>query len=257
MLYAAVACSLPSPSSSPPPAANCPVHAARRMPPAARHHALPLPYCMSESDCNSCCHRALLSLPPLIDMWGQSLDAHRAAQEARRIEARAASTIVLESRNSPSPNKTPRKKTRSIGYGTTARPFSLDISALQENYGGQLIPPPQLAGGPPMLLQRWLPPQWDEHPCLDSFATAAIDTANKATPDCDWAQIGKWLVCSTGGPLLIQCALEGCVRCLHHMCQAEWESKDVRREAHGSRKMCTYHHPALADMPVQLPPRTC
>jgi hypothetical protein len=38
------------------------------------------------------------------------------------------------------------------------------------------------------------------------------------------------------------------------MCQAEWESKDVRREAHGSRKLCIYHHPALADMSVQLSP---
>jgi hypothetical protein len=38
------------------------------------------------------------------------------------------------------------------------------------------------------------------------------------------------------------------------MCQAEWESKDVQREAHGNRKLCAYHHPALTDMPDQLPP---
>ncbi len=62
-------------------------------------------------------------------------------------------------------------------------------------------------------------------------------------------------MCGTGRPLLIQCALEGCVRRLHHMCQAEWESKDVRREAHGSRKICANHHPALVDMPVQIPPQ--
>ncbi len=67
------------------------------------------------------------------------------------------------------------------------------------------------------------------------FATAAIDTANVATPECDWAQIGECLVCSNGGPFLVQCAVEGCVRCLHHMCQVEWESKDVQREAHGNR----------------------
>jgi hypothetical protein len=160
-------------------AAHCPAHATCRTPPAARRHTLSLPYRTSESNLNSRCYRTLLSLPPLIDMWGQSLDACLAAQEARRIEARAASTIVSESRNSPSPNKTPRKKTRSIGCGTTAQLFSLDIPALQENYGGQLIPPPQFAGRPPMLLQRWLPPQWDEHPCLDIFATAVIDTANE------------------------------------------------------------------------------
>jgi hypothetical protein len=100
-----------------------------------------------------------------------------------------------------------------------------------------------------------MPPQWDEQLCLDNFATAAIDTANEATPECDWAQIDECLVCGTGGPILVLCAVEGCVCCLHHMCQAEWDSKDVRREAHGSRKMCVYHHPALADMPVQLPPR--
>jgi hypothetical protein len=54
---------------------------------------------------------------------------------------------------------------RSSGYGTTAQPFPLDILALQQNYGGQLIPPPQFAGRPPMLLQKWMPLQWDEQPC--------------------------------------------------------------------------------------------
>jgi hypothetical protein len=42
-------------------------------------------------------HRALLSLPPSIDLWVHSLDARRAAQEARRIEVRAASAAVAAS----------------------------------------------------------------------------------------------------------------------------------------------------------------
>ncbi len=46
------------------------------------------------------CRLALYSLPPLIDMWGQSLDAHCIAQEAREIEARAALTATLSS-NTP------------------------------------------------------------------------------------------------------------------------------------------------------------
>jgi hypothetical protein len=70
-------------------------------------------------------------------MWGQSLDACPTAQEVRRIEARAISTAASSS-NTPSPKKMPRKKTRSFGY-CQAKPFSLDIPALQQNYGGQLF----------------------------------------------------------------------------------------------------------------------
>jgi hypothetical protein len=73
------------------------------------------------------------------------------------------------------------------------QPFSLNIPAFHKNYGGQIISPPQFAGGPPMLLQRWLPPQWDEHPCLDTFATATIDLVKEVTSDCDWAIIGECL----------------------------------------------------------------
>ena len=36
---------------------------------------------------------------------------------------------------------------------------------------------------------------------------------------------------------------------LHHMCQTEWESAAEGREAHGSKKMCAYHHPFLTNHP--------
>jgi hypothetical protein len=61
-------------------------------------------------------------------------------KRARRIEARAISTAALSS-NTPSPNKTPRKKTRSSGY-CQSKPFSLDIPALQQNYGDNYFQPP-------------------------------------------------------------------------------------------------------------------
>jgi hypothetical protein len=51
---------------------------------------------MPQANCQSHYQSTLLSLPPLIDMWGQSLDACCAAQEARRIEARAASNAASE-----------------------------------------------------------------------------------------------------------------------------------------------------------------
>ncbi len=40
------------------------------------------------------------------------------------------------------------------------------------------------------------------------------------------------------------------------MCQTEWESANPRREAHGSRSLCAYHHPDLAGIPpaTTLPP---
>jgi hypothetical protein len=34
------------------------------------------------------------------------------------------------------------------------------------------------------------------------------------------------------------------------MCQAEWESANVMREAHGSKKLCAYHHRALPNLPA-------
>ncbi len=52
---------------------------------------------------------ARCSLPPPIDTWGQSLNPCCTAQEARRIETRAASTPTSSS-NAPSPNKMPMKK---------------------------------------------------------------------------------------------------------------------------------------------------
>jgi len=33
------------------------------------------------------------------------------------------------------------------------------------------------------------------------------------------------------------------------MCQTEWESAEEGREAHGSKKLCAYHHPSLANRP--------
>ena len=47
---------------------------------------------------------------------------------------------------------------------------------------------------------------------------------------------------------LVRCQFGGgCDRVLHHLCQTEWESKDETgdREAHGIRKLCALHHPAL------------
>jgi hypothetical protein len=123
----------------------------------------------------------ICSHPPLIDMWGQSLDDCCAAQEVRRIEVRATSTAASSS-NTPSPNKTPRKKTRSFGY-CQAQPFPLDIPALQQNYGGQLFPV-----RPPMIHQQWMPPQWDDQLCVDNFPTLAIHNANVVSPECDWAK---------------------------------------------------------------------
>ena len=33
------------------------------------------------------------------------------------------------------------------------------------------------------------------------------------------------------------------------MCQTKWESAEEGREAHGSKKLCAYHHPCLANHP--------
>jgi hypothetical protein len=64
---------------------------------------------------------------------------------------------------------------------------------------------------------------------------------------CDWARLD--LCHKPQGPAsLIKCDAIGCGHLLHHMCQSIWESEDEAiREAHGSRKCCTHHHPALAD----------
>jgi hypothetical protein len=183
-------------------------------------------------------------------MWGQSLDTRCTAHEARRIEVRAALTTTSSS-NTPSPNKTPRKKTRSSSYGPL-RPFPLDIPALQQNYGGPTFPCSQVAGRPPILLQQWMPPQWDEQLCVDNFPSVAIHTANMVSSECDWARVGKCLVCNMAGPSLIKCQMDGCVRHLHHMRQTGWESANAWREAHFNRKLCAYHHPALTGQPAPL-----
>jgi hypothetical protein len=92
--------------------------------------------------------------------------------------------------------------------------------------------------------------QWDEQLCLDNFPTAAIHNANVVAPECDWARVEKCLVCGMARPTLIPCQMDGCVCHLHHMSQTEWESVDVMREAHGSKKLCAYHHPALPNLPA-------
>ena len=63
---------------------------------------------------------------------------------------------------------------------------------------------------------------------------------------CDWARLD--LCQKPPGPAsLIKCMEDGCNRVLHHMCQCMWESDDEDvRQAHGTRKFCAYHHPALA-----------
>ncbi len=89
-------------------------------------------------------------------------------------------------------------------------------------------------------------------PALDGDATRATaapflrDRASETT-GCDWARVSLCLACGEG-PYLVKCQMEGCARTLHHMCQTEWESAEEGREAHGSKKMCAYHHPSLANL---------
>jgi hypothetical protein len=63
---------------------------------------------------------------------------------------------------------------------------------------------------------------------------------------CDWAHLD--LCQKPQGPAsLIKCIEDGCNCVLHHMCQCMWESDDEDVcQAHGTRKFCAYHHPALA-----------
>jgi hypothetical protein len=91
----------------------------------------------------------------------------------------------------------------------------------------------------------------DDQLCTDNFPTVAIHNANVVSPECDWARVGKCLVCRMAGPTLVPCQMSGCVCHLHHMCQTEWESANIMREAHGSKKLCAYHHPALPNLPAK------
>ena len=95
-------------------------------------------------------------------------------------------------------------------------------------------------------------------PTLDGDATrdtavpflrerAALSISSVAT-GCDWARFSLCLACGEG-PSLVKCQMEGCSRTLHHMCQTEWESAAEGREAHGSKKLCAYHHPFLTNHP--------
>ena len=133
--------------------------------------------------------------------------AEAAAHEARRVGVRAAST-------SPTPPP-------------------------QDNL------PPRQASIFPALIPTLLP-------ALDGDATRATaapflrDRAASVTTGCDWARVSLCLACGEG-PSLAKCQMEGCACTLHHMCQTEWESAEEGREAHGSKKMCAYHHPSLAN----------
>ena len=63
---------------------------------------------------------------------------------------------------------------------------------------------------------------------------------------CDWAHLGLCLK-PQGPASLIKCMEDGCNRVLHHMCQCTWEREDEDvRQAHGTRKYCAHHHPAVA-----------
>jgi hypothetical protein len=142
----------------------------------------------------------------------------------------------MEYSGAPSPNKTPRRKNRSSGYSPPFFPVALPSA-----------PVPNLdilLAGAGRLSQYWIPQQENEQLCLDNFP----DMASVALLGCDWARVAKCLCSSMAGPSLIQCKVVGCVRLLHHMCQMEWESEDPRREAHGSRSLRAYHHPALAGL---------
>ena len=69
---------------------------------------------------------------------------------------------------------------------------------------------------------------------------------NTMSSVCDWARLD--LCQKPQGPVsLIKCMEDGCNRRLHHLCQTIWESDDEDvRQAHGTRKFCAHHHPALA-----------
>jgi len=88
-------------------------------------------------------------------------------------------------------------------------------------------------------------------PALDGDATHAtaipfLRERGFLDTGCDWARVSLCLACGVG-PSLVKCQMEGCARTLHHMCQTEWESAEEGLEAHGSKKLCAYHHPSLAN----------
>jgi hypothetical protein len=104
--------------------------------------------------------------------------------------------------------------------------------------------PPRQASIFPALIPTLLPALDGDAIC----ATAAPflrDWASEMT-GCDWARVSLCLACGEG-PSLVKCQMEGCARILHHMCQTEWDSAEEGLEAHGSKKLCAYHHPSLAN----------
>jgi hypothetical protein len=75
---------------------------------------------------------------------------------------------------------------------------------------------------------------------------------------CDWERVGLCQIVGAAEPTLVPSQFGGgCDRVLYHLCQTEWESKDETgdREAHGIRKLCALHHPALRLFDVT--PKAC
>ena len=84
--------------------------------------------------------------------------------------------------------------------------------------------------------------------CQGTPARGIAEVGSVSVLVCDWARVGLCQIVGAAGPTLVRCQFGGGCDCvLHHLCQTEWESKDETgdREAHGIRKLCALHHPAL------------
>jgi len=84
--------------------------------------------------------------------------------------------------------------------------------------------------------------------CQGTPARGIAEVGSVSVLVCDWARVGLCQIVGATGPTLVRCQFAGGCDCvLHHLCQTEWESNDDtgEREAHGIRKLCALHHPAL------------
>ena len=118
---------------------------------------------------------------------------------------------------------------------------------------------PQEAAGLPPRDASFLPSSMPLLPVLDRDGTPAtaasflldrafLSNSSAGATGCNWTRVSLCLVCGEG-PSLVKCQMEGCACTLHHMCQTEWESAEEGREAHGSKKLCAYHHPCFTNHP--------
>ena len=117
-------------------------------------------------------------------------------------------------------------------------------------------PTPPNGGLPPSRDVPIFPALMPLLPTFDGDATRATaapflreresSSNSSVATGCDWVRVSLCLACGEG-PSLVKCQMEGCARTLHHMCQTEWESAEEGREAHGSKKLCAYHHPSLTN----------